>query len=142
MPKQKQPRRYLGALPKQASRRDFNRYVKPYLSVPRKGPPATVSTYRIFNYVLYVLHTGMQWSSLRTRRHEVHWSNVYKWHRRWSRDGSYERLFGASVRHLRHTHQLDTSLLHGDGSHTVAKKGGLGSATPATSTSKVKNLLP
>jgi len=132
-PRQNQPRWV--ALPKQVSRRDFNRYLKPSLSVPRKGPQSKLSTYQIFNYVLYVLHTGMQWSSLRTRRNEIHWSNGYKWHRRWSRDGSYERLFAWSVQHLRETNQLDTALLHGDGSNTVVKKGALASATPATSTS-------
>lgn len=137
MPKTKQPSRWT-ALPKQVSRADFNRYIKPYLSVPRKGPRPRISTFKVFNYTLYVLHTGMQWSSLRTRRNEIHWSNVYKWHRRWSTDGSYQRLFEASLAHLRQTNQLDTSLLHGDASHTVAKKGASGSATPATSTRRAK----
>ena len=66
----------------------------------------------------------MQWEQLRTRRNEIHWSNVYKWHNRWSKDGSYEKLFEASVGHLLDSDQLDTSCLHGDGSNTVVKKGG------------------
>ena len=49
-----------------------------------------------------------------------HWSNVYKWHNRWSKDGSYEKLFEASVLQQR---QLDTTCIHGDGSNTVVKKG-------------------
>src|SRR4030095_16423921 len=45
---------------------------------------------------------------------------------RWSDDGSLEQAFIASVRHLAQHHQLDLSILHGDGTNTVAKKGGDG----------------
>ena len=110
-------------LPKQVSLKDFNRHIKPFLSKRKKGPKPKLSSYKIFNYILYVLHTGMQWNQLRPRRNEIHWSNVYKWHNRWSKDGSYEKLFEASVEHLLESDQLDTSCLHGDGSNTVAKKG-------------------
>ena len=110
-------------LPKQVSLKDFSRHIKPFLSKRKKGPKPKLSSYKIFNYILYVLHTGMQWNQLRPRRNEIHWSNVYKWHNRWSKDGSYEKLFEASVEHLLESDQLDTSCLHGDGSNTVAKKG-------------------
>ena len=65
----------------------------------------------------------MQWNQLRIWRGEIHWSNVYKWHNRWSKDGSYEKLFEASVEHLLESDQLDTSCGHGDGSNTVVQKG-------------------
>ena len=110
-------------LPKQVKLKDFNRHIKPYLSVRHKGPKPKISSYKIFNYILYVLHTGIQWNQLRTRRNEIHWSNVYKWHNRWSKDGSYEKLFEASVLHLLDNDQLDTTCIHGDGSNTVVKKG-------------------
>ena len=45
---------------------------------------------------------------------------------RWSDDGSLEGAFIASVKHLADHHQLDLSVLHGDGTNTVAKKGGDG----------------
>ena len=57
---------------------------------------------------------------------------------RWSKDGSYEKLFEASVIHLLETDQLDTSRLHGDGSNTVVKKGVLTSDIQDTNTRKVK----
>ena len=101
------------SIPKRVSRKDFNRYILPHLSKRVKGPRPKLSSYKIFNYILYVLHTGIQWNQLRTRRNEIHWSNVYKWHNRWSKDGSYEKLFEASVIHLLETDQLDTSRLHG-----------------------------
>ena len=125
-------------LPKQVSLRDFNRYIKPFLSKRHKGPKPKISSYKIFNYILYVLHTGIQWERLRTRRNELHWSNVYKWHNRWSKDGSYQKLFEASVIHLLDTDQLDTSQLHGDGSNTVVKKGAMASVIRDTNIRKVK----
>jgi len=51
---------------------------------------------------------------------------VYKVFARWSDDGSLEDAFIASVKHLADHHQLDLSVLHGDGTNTVAKKGGDG----------------
>jgi transposase len=124
-------------LPTQVSRKDFNRYIDPHLKKPKKGPKPKLSLYKIFNYILYVLHTGMQWAQLNTDRNELHYTNVYTWHNRWSKDGSYQALFEASILHLHHTDQLDTSVLHGDGSNTVVKKGAPASGTPVISTSKV-----
>ena len=129
------------SLPKKVSRRDFNRYVASVLSKPIKGPKPKLSLYKIFNYIVYVLHTGIQWDQLKTRKNELHWSNVYKWHNRWSKDGSYQRLFEASVIHLKDTGQLDTSILHGDGSNTVVKKGDQESVIQATSTRRGKKSL-
>jgi len=110
-------------LPRGVTRRDFNRYILPYLRKPVKGPKPKISYYKIFNYILFVLHTGIQWERLPVYRNEIHWSNVYKWHNRWSKDGSYENLFLASVDELNKNRKLDLSILHGDGSNTVAKKG-------------------
>jgi len=111
-------------LPKKVSRKDFNMYILPHLKRPCMGPKPKISLYKIFNYILSVLHTGCQWERVSISRKEIHWSNIYKWHNRWSKDGSYESLFLASVMHLAEEGKLDTSILHGDGSNTVAKKGG------------------
>jgi transposase len=123
-------------IPTKVSRKDFNRYIDPHLKKPQKGPKPKLSLYKIFHYILYVLHTGMQWKQLKTKRNELHYTNVYKWHNRWSKNGSYQALFDASVIHLHDTNQLDTSVLHGDGSNTVVKKGARASATPAISIRK------
>src|SRR4029450_13050768 len=120
------------------SRKDFNRYIDPHLKRPKTGPKPKLSLYKIFNYILYVLHTGMQWDQLKTKRNELHYTNVYKWHNRWSKDGSYQTLFKASIIQLHQTDQLDTSVLHGDGSNTVVKKGASASAILVISTRKVK----
>lgn len=128
----------LKKLPTQVSRRNFNRFVAPFLSRARRGPRGKLSRYQIFNYVLCVLHTGVQWNKLPVRRREIHWSNVYKWHLKWSKDGSYVNLFASSVVRLHAAGQLDLSILHGDGSNTVAKKGAPESVTPDTSTRREK----
>jgi transposase len=125
-------------IPKQVSRKDFNRSIAPALKRPTKGPLPKLSLYKIFNYILYVLHTGLPWNQLKTNRKELPWSNVYKWPNRWAKDGSSQALFEASVIHLQTTDQLDGSILQGDGSNTVVKKGGLRSAIRAINTKKGK----
>lgn len=70
-----------------------------------------------------MLHTGIQWDELKTYKNEIHWSNIYRWHNRWSKDSSYQALFENSVIELNDSGKLDLSVLHGDGSNTVAKKG-------------------
>src|SRR3954471_14997849 len=56
----------------------------------------------------------------------IHYTTIYKVFAKWADDGSLEQAFTASVRHLAEHHQLDLSILHGDGTNTVAKKGGDG----------------
>ena len=128
-------------LPVKVSRREFNQYIRPHLSRGKRGPKPKVSRYKIFNYILYVLHTGIQWDQLITYRNEICWTNVYKWHNRWSKDGSYENLFTSSVSLLSQKGRLDLSILHGDGSNVAAKKGGVESATPDTSIKRERKSL-
>src|SRR3989441_50320 len=61
---------------------------------------------------------------------------------RWADDGSLWQAFVASVRHLAAEKQLDLSVLHGDGTNTVAKKGGMALASRATNTRRARRSLP
>src|SRR5438132_9040868 len=61
---------------------------------------------------------------------------------KWADDGSLWQAFVASVRHLATEKQLDLSVLHGDGTNTVAKKGAMALATQATSTRKGRRSSP
>jgi len=110
-------------LPIKVGRKKFNEFISPCLSEGTRGPETKISKYKIFNYILYVLHTGIQWDQLKPYKNEVHWSNIYRWHNKWSKDGSYEMLFKFSVEELNDYGKLDLSILHGDGSNTLAKKG-------------------
>jgi len=112
-----------GKMPVKVCRKDFNKYIDPYLSRSFKGHQTKISRYKIFNYILFVLHTGIQWNRLPIYHNEIHWSNIYRWHNRWSKDGSYKNLFETSVIFLNDAGKLDISSIHGDGSNTVAKKG-------------------
>ncbi len=99
--------------------------------MPKRGPRCKLGYHRVFNLILSVLYTGMQWKCLPVPKDThgkpaIHYTTVYKVFARWSDDGSLEHAFIASVRHLSDHHQLDLSILHGDGTNTVAKKGGDG----------------
>ena len=80
----------------------------------------------------------MQWDELVTYRNEISWQNVYHYHNRWSKDGSYRKLFENSVITLDALGKLDLTILHGDGSNVVAKKGEKKLDTPDINIKKVK----
>ena len=99
--------------------------------MPKRGPKCKLGYHCVFNLILRVLYTGMQWKGLPVPKDShgksaIHYTTVYKVFARWSDDGSLEDAFIASVKHLADHHQLDLSILHGDGTNTVAKKGGDG----------------
>src|SRR6266404_3508061 len=60
---------------------------------------------------------------------------------RWADDGSLWQAFVASVRHLAVEKQLDLSVLHGDGTNTVAKKGAMALASRGTNTRRARRSL-
>ncbi len=127
------------AIPVQLSVQEFKEFILPHLSLPKRGPQCKIGYHKPFNYILKVLYTGMQWKELPLApgpegKAELHYTGVFKLFARWAEDGSLQRAFMASVKHLDSTKKLDLSLLHGDGSNTVAKKGGTRSATAATNT--------
>src|SRR4029079_14321242 len=72
----------------------------------------------------------------------IHYTTIYKVFGKWADDGSLWQAFVASVRHLTAEKQLDLSVLHGDGTNTVAKKGAMASAIPATSTKRATKSSP
>src|SRR5438552_1512931 len=57
---------------------------------------------------------------------------------KWADDGALWQAFIASVRHLAAEKRLDTSVRHGDGTNTVAKKGAMALASRATNTRKAR----
>jgi len=61
---------------------------------------------------------------------------------KWADDGSLWHAFVASVRHLAAEKHLDLSVLHGDGTNTVAKKGAMALASRGTNTRRARRSLP
>jgi hypothetical protein len=135
--KQKSIQPSYNKLPRKVSQHEFNTFIKPCLSKAKSRQP-NISYYRIFNYILYVLRTGMQWDELRPYRKEISWQAVYYHHNKWSKDGSYRKLFEHSIVTLDALGKLDLSVLHGDGSNVIAKKGDKKSDTPGTNIRKEK----
>ena len=73
----------------------------------------------------------MQWKCLSVPRPAdgnvgIHYTTIYRVFAKWSDDGSLDQAFIASVRLLAAHGHLDLNVLHGDGTNTVAKKGGDG----------------
>src|SRR5436189_5452234 len=103
-------------IPVQLSDSEFTAFILPHLSMPKRGPRCKLGYHRLFNLILWLLYTGMQWKSLpvpadRDGKAEIHYTTIDKVFARWSDDGALEQAFIARVRHLAEHHQLDLSIL-------------------------------
>src|SRR5262252_8443442 len=134
-------------IPVQLSELEFEAFLLLHLSMPKRGSKCKLGYYRVFNLILWVLYTGMQWKCLPVPQDAqgkpaIHYTTVYKVFAKWADDGSLWQAFVASVRHLAAEKHLDISVLHGDGTNTVAKKGARASGTRATNTRRARRSLP
>ena len=134
-------------IPVQLSEPEFTAFILPHLSMPKRGPKCKLGYYRVFHLILWVLYTGMQWKGLPVPtdaqgKPAIHYTTIYKVFARWADDGSLWQAFVASVRHLAVEKQLDLSVLHGDGTNTVAKKGAMALASRGTNTRRARRSLP
>jgi transposase len=134
-------------IPVQLSEPEFEAFILPHLSMPQRGPKCKLGSYRVFHLILWVLYTGMQWKCLPVPTDTqgnpaIHYTTVYKVFAKWADDGSLWQAFVASVRHLAAEKQLDLSVLHGDGTNTVAKKGAMALGSRGTNTRKARRSLP
>jgi len=125
--------------------KQFNEHVRPYVSVAQRGYESSIPLYKIFNYILYRLHTGCQWEMLPIEKNEageaeISWQAVYHHWRKWNGDGSLKRVWEGSIKRIRNA--VDTSELNLDGSHVIAKKGGEGVAYQGRKKAKTTNILP
>lgn len=139
----------MSTIPTSVAEEQFEQKIRPYLSVAKRGYVSCIPLYKIFNYILYWLHTGCQWSQLpidcdpeQPEYPEISWHAVYYHHRKWSRDGSLENLWQASILEIAENHKLDCSQLNLDGSHALAKKGGESVAYQKRKKAKTSNILP
>jgi transposase len=134
-------------IPVQLSDHEFTAFILPHLSMPKRGPGCKIGYHRLFNLILWVLYTGMQWQCLPiptgpTGKPAIHYTNVYRAFAQWADDGSLQQAFIASVGPLSDEKKLDLRVLHGDGTNTVAKKGAMASGTLATSIKRARRSSP
>src|SRR5215470_18665505 len=119
----------MSTIPTSVTEEQFNQHRLPFLTTAKRGYVSKIPLYKIFNYMLYRLHTGCQWEAVPIAadvndpsRREISHHTVYYHFRKWSGDGSLERVWRHSIQILKD--ELDLSVLNLDGSHLVAKKGG------------------
>ena len=115
-------------IPTDLTEDEFNEFILPHLTRGSRGPPAQVPYYRLFNYILKLMHTGCQWAELPIEKAdcgklEIHHTRVFRTFKRWENDGCFEKIFVNSVAQLFKSNLLDIEVIHGDGSTTAAKKG-------------------
>ena len=137
----------MSTIPTSLTEKAFDEHVRPYISVAKRGYECSIPLYKIFNYILYKLHTGCQWEMLPielldnvSRQKEISYHAVYYHYRKWSKDGSLENLWTGSILSIQDN--LNLSELHLDGTHAIAKKGGESVAYQGRKRAKTTNILP
>ena len=123
-------------IPVQLSGPEFIAFIFPYLSMPRRGSKCKLGYHRVFNLILWVLYTGMQWKCMPVPRAAdgtalIHYTTIFKVFAKWADDGSLEQAFIASVRHLAEHRQLDLNIL-AMAPTPLPKRAAMASAIPAT----------
>ena len=70
-------------IPVQLSAPEFEAFILPHLSMPQRGPKCKLGYCRVFNLILWVLYTGMQWKCLpipqdAQGKPAIHYTTIYK----------------------------------------------------------------
>lgn len=136
----------MSKIPVSVTEAQFSEYIESSLSKAKRGYVCRIALFAVFNYILYKLHTGCQWSKVPIDKGEgsdegeLSWWGIYYHFRKWSKDGSLERVFKASIFTIQE--DLDLSEVNLDGSHTIAKKGGESVVYQGRKKAKTCNLLP
>src|SRR5438093_7973469 len=98
--------------------------------MPQRGPKCTLGYSRVFHLIFWGLYTGRQWQGLpvphapagKPARHSTTVSRVCA---TWAAAGALWQAFLARGRPLAAAPHLAPSGRHGDGTNTVATKGGM-----------------
>ena len=122
-------RRY-NKLPTVLREDEFNEFVLPHLKKGTRGPSKKISFFKLFNYILKLMHTGCQWEQIPIDKNkdgmpEIHYTNIYNAFKFWVKHGCFDKIFEASVARLFKAGMLNTGIVHGDGTSTTAKKGAI-----------------
>src|SRR5207244_11537730 len=99
-------------IPVQLSETEFTAFILPHLSMPKRGPTCKLGYHRVFNFILWVLYTGMPWKGLPIPQDAhgkpaLHYTNVYRGFAKWTDDGSLKWASNDSVGHLAAEQKLD-----------------------------------
>ena len=118
-------------------------HILPYLSNNNLGRKTKVPLWQIVKAIIYRLKTGCQWRELPMLafcdEDSIRWMTVYYHFSKWSKDGSWEKMWFELL--AKHKNKLDMSSIQLDGSHTPAKRGGQAVAYQGRKKSKTTNIL-
>ena len=73
----------MSTIPTSVTEKQFNEHIRPHISTAKRGFECQIPLYKIFNYILYRLHTGCQWHRLpidtdaTSRKKEISFHAVY-----------------------------------------------------------------
>jgi len=137
----------MSTIPISLTEKQVDEHIRPYISTAKRGFECQIPLHKVFNYILYRLHTGCQWYQLPItpdpdcpEKKEISHDAVYYHFRKWSRDGSLQKVWQGSIMTI--SEALDLSELNLDGSHVIAKKGGEAVAYQGRKKAKTTNILP
>ena len=54
----------MSTIPISLTEKEFNKHINLYLSKAKRGLVCKLPLYKVFNYILYRLHSGCQWDQL------------------------------------------------------------------------------
>lgn len=116
-------------IPVQLTESEFNQFILTHLPPKTRGRPYKITRYKMFNYIMKFLYMGCQWKMLpidkdEAGQPEIHYTQVFRVFQHWLNYGTLLNLFENSVFQLANGNLLDVSIIHGDGTTTMAKKGG------------------
>ena len=101
-------------------------YILPHIPVRSRGFAPRVPLETVVQLILYRLKTGCQWRYLPMKEYlgsqRYSWQSIYYYFNQWSKQGVWRKAWIAVLKAYKRF--LDMSVVHLDGSHTVAKKGG------------------
>src|SRR5262245_2103972 len=114
--------------------------------MPKRGPKCKLGYSRVFTLILRGLYTGMQWQCVPVPtepdgKPAIPYTTVYRVFATWADNGALWQGCVARVRHRALAQQLDLSVLHGDGTTTVAKKGAMALAFRSTNSRRATRSL-
>ena len=101
-----------------------------------------VKAYQVVQAILFRLKTGCQWRELPMKqffRCKYSWQSVYFHFQKWSKDGSWEKIWQSLLE--KYKTLLDMSSVQLDGTHTPTKRGGEAVGYQGRKKCKTSNML-
>ena len=115
----------------------------PHLSKGKRGFPSRLNLLKVFLLIIKRLKTGCQWPELSLKEYffneKVSWQLIYYYFNKWSKDGSFKRVWINLL--IKNKKFLDMSSVQLDGSHTRSRTGGESVGYQGRKHSKTSNII-